>query len=113
MRRIETTFASQWLERVMDAVRTLRVPHQMSASEVRFADRDTAHQEVYRGSTYMIPWQIRTRLEVFVGDKEASDVLDAILGAFDEDPRIDGVVVVSGIEEAIRIRTGQRGDYAL
>ncbi len=113
MTRIETTFESRWLPRVMEVVLALRVPSQMSASEVRFADRGTAHQEIYRGSAYLVPWQVRTRLEILVGDVEAEQVVEAILGVFDEARKADGVVVVSGVEDAIRIRTGQRGDYAL
>ena len=113
MRRIDATFPSRWLDGVMDAVRALRVPHEMSAFEVRFATRDAPREEIYRGATYLMRWETRTRLEIYVADRDADEVLRVVLAVFADESRLGGLVAVSRVEDAIQIRTEQRGEYAL
>ena len=75
MQRIEATLDPDYLDETMKAVLSLRVPCQITASEVRYADGLVEHSCQYRGVRYEVAWETRARLEVVVSDREAKSVI--------------------------------------
>lgn len=85
----------------------------MTVSEASGFGRQRGHSEVYRGAEYTVDTVPKARLEVLVDDAEAEDVVDTIVTAARTGKIGDGKVWVAPIEDVVRVRTGERGSYAL
>ncbi len=85
----------------------------MTVSEVRGFGRQKGHTEHYRGAEYVVDLIPKLKLEVGVPDELAEKVVKALLEAARTDRIGDGKIFVAPIEDAIRIRTGERGEAAL
>src|SRR5438128_9056280 len=85
----------------------------MTTSEVRGCGRQRGYVERYRGMEYQVRLLPKVKLEVVVPDERREEVIDAILAAARTGEVGDGKIFLSKIDEAIRIRTGDRGDAAL
>ncbi len=85
----------------------------MTITEAQGFGRQRGHTEVYRGAEYEIDFVPKLRLEVLVEDDRAEAVVDAIVSSAATGKIGDGKVFISSIEEAIRIRTDERGDQAI
>src|SRR5436309_9567154 len=85
----------------------------MTTSEVRGCGRQRGYVERYRGMEYQIRLLPKMRLEVVVTDAEAPAVIDAIREAACTGEVGDGKIFLSKIDDAVRIRTGERGEAAL
>ena len=85
----------------------------MTVSEVKGYGRQKGHSELYRGSEYQIDFLPKLRVEVAIEDEQLDDTLAAIERAARTDTIGDGKVFVLNLEEAVRIRTGERGEDAL
>ena len=85
----------------------------MTVSEASGFGRQRGHSEVYRGAEYTVDTVPKARLEVLVDDAEAEDVVDIIVTAAQTGKIGDGKVWVAPIEDVVRVRTGERGSYAL
>ena len=85
----------------------------MTTTEVKGYGRQKGHTEMYRGTEYAIDFVPKVKVEVVCSDSD----LDSVVEAFVEKARTgqmgDGKIFISNIEEAIRIRTGERGDDAV
>jgi len=112
MQRIDATFPSEYLDEIMNLVLDLHVPCQITASEVRYADGKIAHEQQYRGTRFATRWEPRARLEIVVSDKEAESVLGLVVGRLDEKRADDAAVLVTEVDDALRVRTGRRGEFA-
>ena len=112
MQKIVAMVPVEQLDEVMKAVLALRVRCQMSASEVRYADGSFTHRREYRGVAYQVPWETRVRLEVVVSDKELESVLGTLAALLDRDRKKDEAILVTEIDDALRIRTARRGAIA-
>lgn len=85
----------------------------LTVSEVQGYGRQRGHTEVYRGAEYKVDFVPKVRLEVVVGDAEASAVVDAIVNAARTDKIGDGKVWVTTVDDVVRVRTGERGPDAI
>jgi nitrogen regulatory protein P-II 1 len=85
----------------------------MSVSEIKGFGRTGGKTEVFRGSAYQVDFVPKIRVEVVVADKQVHPVLDALERAGKTGKVGDGKVFVLGVEEAMRIRTGERGESAI
>jgi len=85
----------------------------MTVSEVKGFGRQKGHSELYRGAEYVVDFLPKVQLEVVVPDDMVEKVTMAITEAARTGSIGDGKVFVTPIEEAVRIRTGERGDAAL
>src|SRR5262249_15396057 len=112
MQKIVAMVPLEELDDVMRAVLALRVRCQMSASEVRYADGTFAHRREYRGAGYEVPWEMRARLEVVVSDKELESVLGTLAARLEGGGKKDEAILVSEVDDALRIRTARRGEIA-
>ena len=85
----------------------------MTISEVKGFGRQKGHTEIYRGSEYTVDMIPKVRIEVVAEDEAVSGLLDAITKTASTGKIGDGKVFVSTVEEAVRIRTGERGSSAI
>ena len=100
------------LEEVKDALAEIGVEG-MTVSEVKGFGRQKGHTEIYRGSEYTVDFLPKSMIEIAVTDDLADKVIDKIIDAAKTDKIGDGKVFVLPIEDAVRIRTGDRGDEAV
>jgi nitrogen regulatory protein P-II 1 len=112
MRKIEAIIRPHLLDDVKDRLRQIGVSG-MTVYEVKGFGRTGGKREVYRGSTYVVDFLPKVRIEIMVGDGLVTDVVQAIVQAARTGKIGDGKIFISPVEEAIRIRTGEHGDDAL
>lgn len=96
------------LEAVKDALSDVGVSG-MSTSDISGFGRQSGQTEVYRGAEYEVDFVPKVRLEVLVSDEIVADVVSAIEEAARTGDIGDGKIAVLDVEEAVRIRTGERG----
>jgi len=85
----------------------------MTVTEVKGFGRQKGHTEIYRGSEYTVDFLPKVKVEVVVGDEVAAKTVDTIVKAAKTGKIGDGKVFVMPIEEAVRIRTDERGEAAV
>jgi nitrogen regulatory protein PII len=112
MKKIEAIIKPFKLEEVKDALSHLGVEG-MTVSEVKGFGRQKGHTEIYRGSEYTVDFLPKIKIEVVLADGLVSQVVEAIVKAARTGKIGDGKVFVSTIEDAIRIRTEERGEHAV
>jgi len=112
MKRIEAYIRVNKLEEVKQALEDIGVQG-MSCAQVRGYGRQLGRTDKYRGSTYAVNLLPKLRLDVFVTDDVVEEAVDAILKSCQTGEIGDGKVFVSDVLDAVRIRTGERGDAAL
>jgi nitrogen regulatory protein P-II 1 len=85
----------------------------MTVTEVKGFGRQKGHTELYRGAEYVIDFLPKVKIEVVVENSLLDNVVDAVAAAARTGRIGDGKIFVSNVEEAIRIRTGDRGADAI
>lgn len=85
----------------------------MTVSEASGFGRQRGHTEVYRGAEYTVDLVPKLRLEVLVDDGDASDIVDVLVKSARTSRIGDGKVWTTGVDEVVRVRTGERGLDAL
>jgi nitrogen regulatory protein P-II 1 len=85
----------------------------MTLSEVKGFGRQKGHSEIYRGSEYTVDFLPKVKFEIVVPDDRAQPVVEAILRSARTGKIGDGKVFVTDVEQAVRIRTDERGAEAL
>jgi nitrogen regulatory protein P-II 1 len=112
MKKIEAIVKPFKLDDVKDRVYAAGAKG-MTVSEVKGFGRTGGKKEVYRGSAYVVDFVPKVRIQCFVDDDLVNPVIDAIIAAARTGEIGDGKIVVSNLEEVVRIRTGERGKDAL
>ena len=100
------------LEDVRDALVAVGVQG-MTASEVKGYGRQKGHTEIYRGAEYAVNFLPKIRIEVAVPTDRVAAVVEAIIASAKTGQIGDGKIFVTGIESAVRIRTGETDSDAL
>ena len=100
------------LEEVRDALSAIGV-HGLTVTEVKGYGRQKGHTEIYRGAEYAVSFLPKLKIEVAVSSDLVATVIDAISGAAKTGQIGDGKIFVMPIEQAVRIRTGERDQDAL
>ncbi|MFM7103660.1 MAG: P-II family nitrogen regulator, partial [Verrucomicrobiota bacterium] len=85
----------------------------MTVAEVKGFGRQKGHTEVYRGAEYTVDFLPKLKLELVVADAALDSAVQAIIKAAKTGKIGDGKIFVSSIDEAIRIRTEERGEAAV
>ncbi len=85
----------------------------MTVTEVKGYGRQKGHSEIYRGAEYTVHFLPKLKLEVAVSSDDAGKVVEAISEAANSGQIGDGKIFVFGLEEVMRIRTGESGAEAL
>jgi len=112
MKKVEAIIKPFKLEEVKDALHELGIQG-LTVSEVKGFGRQKGHTELYRGAEYVVDFLPKIKLEIVVGDDQSDKVIEAICGSANTGRIGDGKIFVLPLEEAIRIRTGDRGEAAL
>lgn len=112
MKKIEAIIKPFKLEEVKDALGEVGIEG-MTVTEVKGFGRQKGHTEIYRGSEYTVDFLPKIKLELVVADKQTDAAVQAIVKSARTGKIGDGKVFVSAIEEAIRIRTDERGEAAV
>ena len=112
MKKIEAIIKPFKLDEVKEALQSVGVQG-MTVSEVKGFGRQKGHTELYRGAEYVVDFLPKIKIELAVSDEIADKAVQAIVEAANTGRIGDGKIFVNDIEEAIRIRTGERGSEAV
>jgi nitrogen regulatory protein PII len=112
MKKIEAIIKPFKLEEVKDALGEIGIEG-MTVSEVKGFGRQKGHTEIYRGSEYTVDFLPKIKIEVVLGDNQLEQAVATIVKAAKTGKIGDGKVFVSSIDEAVRIRTEEKGEAAV
>jgi nitrogen regulatory protein P-II 1 len=112
VKKIEAIVRPSRLEEIKEALTQVGVAG-MTIVEVKGFGRQKGHTELYRGAEYVIDFVPKVKIETVVRDDMVAQVIEAISGAARTGKVGDGKIFVLDVEEAVRLRTGERGDLAL
>jgi len=112
MKKIDAIIKPFKLEEVKDALGELGIEG-MTVSEVKGFGRQKGHTEIYRGSEYTVDFLPKIKIELVVADGQVDAAIGAIIKAAKTGKIGDGKVFVSSVEQAVRIRTEEKGESAV
>ena len=112
MKKIEAIVKPFKLEEVKDALGEVGITG-MTVSEVKGFGRQKGHTEIYRGSEYTVDFLPKIKIELVIADSQVDNAVAVIIKAAKTGKIGDGKVFVSKVDEAIRIRTEEKGDQAI
>ena len=112
MKKVEAIIKPFKLDEVKDALAEVGVQG-MTVTEVKGFGRTGGKKEVYRGSAYVVDFVPKVKIEIVVPDDAVASVVDAIEKSAKTGRIGDGKIFVLPVDEAIRIRTGERGPEAV
>jgi nitrogen regulatory protein PII len=100
------------LEEVKEALAEIGIEG-MTVTEVKGFGRQKGHTEIYRGSEYTVDFLPKVKLEIAVSSDIAEKAVETIVKAAKTGKIGDGKIFVTALEEAVRIRTDERGEGAI
>jgi len=112
MKKVEAIIKPFKLEEVKDALGEIGIEG-MTVTEVKGFGRQKGHTEIYRGSEYTVDFLPKIKLELVLGDGQVDAAVAAIVRSAKTGKIGDGKVFVSNVEEAVRIRTDEKGEAAV
>lgn len=112
MKKIEAIIKPFKLEEVKDALGEVGIEG-MTVTEVKGFGRQKGHTEIYRGSEYTVDFLPKIKLELVIADNQVDTAVAAIVKSAKTGKIGDGKVFVTNIDEAVRIRTEERGELAV
>jgi len=112
MKKVEAIIKPFKLEEVKEALSKLGIQG-LTVSEVKGFGRQKGHTELYRGAEYVVDFLPKVKLEVLIEDNKVGEVADAIIAAARTGRIGDGKIFILPVDDAIRIRTGERGSQAI
>lgn len=112
MKKIEAVIKPFKLDEVKEALQEVGLKG-MTVTEVKGFGRQKGHTELYRGAEYVVDFLPKVKIELVVDESLVERAVEAIQQAARTDRIGDGKIFVSTVEDAIRIRTGERGTDAL
>ena len=112
MRKVEAIIKPFKLDEVKEALSAIGI-HGMTVTEVKGFGRQKGHTELYRGAEYVVDFLPKIKLEITVSEEMAEKVVEVIVAAANTGRIGDGKIFVLPLDEAVRIRTGERGPDAV
>ena len=112
MKKIEAIIKPFKLDDIREALSEVGMTG-LTVTEVKGFGRQKGHTELYRGAEYVVDFLPKVKLELVVPDALVQRCIEAIMSAARTGKIGDGKIFVSGVEEVIRIRTGERGEQAV
>ena len=112
MQKVEAIIKPFKLDEVKEALNAIGIQG-ITVSEVKGFGRQKGHTELYRGAEYVVDFLPKIKLEIVVPDDLVPKVVDAIQSAANTGRIGDGKIFVMPVIEAVRIRTGDRGEDAI
>jgi nitrogen regulatory protein P-II 1 len=112
MKLIEAIIKPFKLDEVKDALNEVGIEG-ITVSEVKGFGRQKGHTELYRGAEYVVDFIPKVKLEIAVADDLVSKVVETIINTAKTGRIGDGKIFILPLEEAVRIRTGEKGNEAI
>ncbi len=112
MKKIEAIIKPFKLDEVKEGLNAIGVQG-ITVTEVKGFGRQKGHTELYRGAEYVVDFLPKIKIEIAVSDDQAEKVVETIVKTANTGRIGDGKIVVLPMEEALRIRTGERGPDAV
>jgi len=112
MKKIEAVIKPFKLDEVKEALHEVGIKG-ITVTEAKGFGRQKGHTELYRGAEYVVDFLPKVKVEVVIEESLVERAVEAIQQAAHTGRIGDGKIFVSAIEEAIRIRTGERGADAV
>ena len=112
MKKIEAIIKPFKLDEVKDKLNDLGIQG-ITVTEVKGFGRQKGHTELYRGAEYVVDFLPKIKMEIVIADTQVEDVVNAIVKAAQTGRIGDGKIFITNIEEAVRVRTGERGEDAV
>jgi len=112
MKLIEAIIKPFKLDEVKDALNEIGIEG-ITVSEVKGYGRQKGHTELYRGAEYVVDFIPKVKLEIAVADELVAKVVAAIEDTAKTGRIGDGKIFILPLEDAVRIRTGEKGDEAI
>ncbi len=112
MKKIEAIIKPFKLNEVKDALHEIGLLG-MTVSEVKGFGRQKGHTEIYRGSEYTVDFLPKIKIEIVLPDAQIDAAVQAIINSAKTGKIGDGKVFISEVQDAVRIRTEERGEKAV
>jgi nitrogen regulatory protein P-II 1 len=112
MNKIEAIIKPFKLDDVKDALNKIGI-NGMTVNEVKGFGRQRGHKEIYRGAEYQVDFVPKVQIDVVVDSSLVDQVVEAISSAANTGKIGDGKIFVLPVNEAVRIRTGEKGEHAI
>jgi len=112
MKKIEAIIKPFKLDEVKEALHEIGLQG-ITVTEAKGFGRQKGHTELYRGAEYVVDFLPKVKLEIVLEDEQVERAVEAIQRSAHTGRIGDGKIFVSSVEEAIRIRTGERGAEAI
>jgi nitrogen regulatory protein P-II 1 len=112
LKKLEAIIKPFKLEEVKEALTELGIEG-LTVSEVKGFGRQKGHTEIYRGSEYTVDFLPKVKIEVVMKEELVAKAIETIVKAAKTGKIGDGKIFVIAIDEAVRIRTEERGDKAV
>ncbi|MSP76742.1 MAG: P-II family nitrogen regulator [Rhodospirillaceae bacterium] len=112
MKKIEAIIKPFKLDEVKDALNQIGLKG-ITVLEAKGFGRQKGHTELYRGAEYVVDFLPKVKIELVIEDEMVEKAVEAIRSSAQTGRIGDGKIFVSKIEDAVRIRTGERGDAAV
>ena len=112
MKKIEAIIKPFKLDEVKEALAKQNI-NGMTVSEVKGFGRQKGHTELYRGAEYVVDFLPKIKMEILVSDEQAALAAETIIATAKTGRIGDGKLFVLPVDDAVRIRTGERGTSAI
>ena len=112
MKKIEAIIKPFKLDEVKEALIESDITG-ITVTEIKGHGRQHGHTELYRGAEYVVDFLPKVKLEIFVNDEFVEKTVEIILNNAKTGKIGDGKIFIMPVDEAIRIRTGERGNDAV
>ena len=112
MKKIEAIINPFKLDDVKEALTEIGIQG-MTVSEVKGYGRQKGHKEIYRGAEYVVDFIPKIKIEIVVPSELTQQIVQKIISAANTGKIGDGKIFVLPVEEAIRVRTGEKGKEAI
>jgi nitrogen regulatory protein P-II 1 len=112
MKKIEAIIKPFKLDEVKEALAKQNIQG-MTVSEVKGFGRQKGHTELYRGAEYVVDFLPKIKIELLVADDAAAAAAETIAQTAKTGRIGDGKIFIFSVDDAVRIRTGERGSAAI
>ena len=112
MKRIEAIIKPFKLDEVREALSEIGISG-LTVTEVKGFGRQKGHTELYRGAEYVVDFLPKVKIEVVLPDSMLERTIDAIVKAARTGKIGDGKIFVTGVDQVMRIRTGETDEAAI
>jgi len=112
MKKVEAIIKPFKLDSVKEALNEIGIQG-LTVSDVKGYGRQRGHKEIYRGAEYQVEFVPKVKIELVIDSSRIDQVVETIRSSAHTGKIGDGKIFVTSVEEAIRVRTGERGTDAI